>query len=128
MAPYIRLRQVCLVAPGIEPVTSDIADIMGLIVCYRDGNVADASNIYGVLAAELMVQVLKQCGNDITRDNIRKQSESIKNFKSGLLLPWIAMNTSPPHHSPTDPPQATTAPSATEVADAVVGRRLEVCL
>jgi hypothetical protein len=40
MAGYIRLRQICLVAPGIEPVTSDIADIMGLMVCYRDGNVA----------------------------------------------------------------------------------------
>jgi hypothetical protein len=40
MAPYIRLRQICLVAPSIEPITSDITDIMGLNVCYRDGNVA----------------------------------------------------------------------------------------
>jgi hypothetical protein len=40
MAGYIRLRQICLVAPHLEPVISDIADIMGLNVCYRDGNVA----------------------------------------------------------------------------------------
>jgi branched-chain amino acid transport system substrate-binding protein len=72
---------------------------------YRDGNPADASNIYGVLAAELMVQVLKQCGNDISRENIKKQAESIKNFKSGLLLPGIAMNTSPSDHAPVDQAQ-----------------------
>ena len=40
MAEYLRLRQICLVAPAIEPVVGDIADIMGLKVCYRDGNVA----------------------------------------------------------------------------------------
>ena len=40
MAGYIRLRQICLVAPQLEPAVSDIADIMGLSVCYRDGNVA----------------------------------------------------------------------------------------
>jgi hypothetical protein len=40
MASYLRLRQICLVAPRLEPVISDIAGIMGLHVCYRDGNVA----------------------------------------------------------------------------------------
>jgi hypothetical protein len=40
VASYIRLRQICLVAPHLEPVISDIAAIMGLDVCYRDGNVA----------------------------------------------------------------------------------------
>src|ERR1700689_2659403 len=40
MAPYLPLRQICLVAPRLEPVISDIAAIMGLSVCYRDGNVA----------------------------------------------------------------------------------------
>ncbi len=36
----IRLRQICLVAPKLEPVVSNIAAIMGLEVCFRDGNVA----------------------------------------------------------------------------------------
>jgi hypothetical protein len=40
MSPYLRLRQICLVAPRLEPLISDIAAIMGLRVCYRDGNVA----------------------------------------------------------------------------------------
>ena len=40
MASYLRLRQICLVAPHLEPAISDISAIMGLDVCYRDGNVA----------------------------------------------------------------------------------------
>src|SRR3954453_1864203 len=40
MASSVRLRQICLVAPHLEPVVGDIAAVMGLNVCYRDGNVA----------------------------------------------------------------------------------------
>jgi hypothetical protein len=51
---FIRLRQICLVAPHLEPVISDIADIMGLNVCYRDGNVAK----YGLENALLPVDTI----------------------------------------------------------------------
>src|SRR3954465_4305793 len=54
MAPYIRLRQICLVAPQLEPVISDISAIMGLDVCYRDGNVAK----YGLENALLPVDTI----------------------------------------------------------------------
>jgi len=54
MAPYIRLRQICLVAPHLEPVIGDIAGIMGLEVCYRDGNVAK----YGLENALLPVDTI----------------------------------------------------------------------
>ena len=54
MAEYIRLRQICLVAPAIEPVVGDIAGIMGLKVCYRDGNVAK----YGLENALLPVDTI----------------------------------------------------------------------
>ena len=67
---------------------------------YREGNVDDATNIYAYITAQTMVQVLKQCGNDMSRDNIKRQSENLKNFKPGLLLPGIAMNTSPTDHAP----------------------------
>jgi len=40
VAGYLRLRQICLVAPQLEPVISDISGIMGLDVCYRDDHVA----------------------------------------------------------------------------------------
>ena len=54
MAGYLRLRQICLVAPHLEPVIADIAAIMGLDVCYRDGNVAK----YGLENALLPVDTI----------------------------------------------------------------------
>jgi len=54
MSSYVRLRQICLVAPHLEPVISDIAAIMGLNVCYRDGNVAK----YGLENALLPVDTI----------------------------------------------------------------------
>jgi hypothetical protein len=54
MAGYMRLRQICLVAPHLEPVVSEIAGIMGLEVCYRDGNVAK----YGLENALLPVDTI----------------------------------------------------------------------
>jgi hypothetical protein len=54
MTPYLRLRQICLVAPHLEPVIPDIAAIMGLSVCYRDGNVAK----YGLENALLPVDTI----------------------------------------------------------------------
>jgi hypothetical protein len=54
MTSYLRLRQICLVAPQLEPVVPDISDIMGLNVCYRDGNVAK----YGLENALLPVDTI----------------------------------------------------------------------
>jgi hypothetical protein len=54
MASYLRLRQICLVAPHLAPVISDISEIMGLDVCYRDGNVAK----YGLENALLPVDTI----------------------------------------------------------------------
>jgi predicted enzyme related to lactoylglutathione lyase len=50
----MRLRQICLVAPNLEPVISDIAAIMGLNECFRDGNVAK----YGLENALLPVDTI----------------------------------------------------------------------
>jgi hypothetical protein len=54
MSSYLRLRQICLVAPKLEPVIADIAAIMGLAVCYRDGNVEK----YGLVNALLPVDTI----------------------------------------------------------------------
>ena len=54
MSGYLRLRQICLVAPKLEPVIADIAAIMGLAVCYRDGNVEK----YGLVNALLPVDTI----------------------------------------------------------------------
>ncbi len=62
---------------------------------YREGDPKDASNLYGYLAAQLMVQILKQCGNDLTRENVMRQAANLKNVKLPLLLPGMTINTSP---------------------------------
>ena len=52
-----------------------------------------------------MVQVLKQCGDDLTRENVMKQAANLKNFKLPLLLPGITINTSPTDFSPIEQAQ-----------------------
>ena len=59
MVGYMRLRQICLVAPQLEPVISDIAGIMDLNVCYRDGNVAK----YGLENALMPVDTILSRGS-----------------------------------------------------------------
>ncbi len=45
------------------------------------GNIADGFTVYGYSAAQTMVAVLKQCGNDLTRENLMKQAASIDDLK-----------------------------------------------
>ena len=61
---------------------------------YRDGDPKDGANLYAYLTAQTMVHILKQCGNDLTRENLMKQAASIKNLKLPLLLPGMSLNTS----------------------------------
>ena len=41
------------------------------------------------------MQVLKQCGDDLTRENVMRQAANLKDVELGMLLPGIKMNTSP---------------------------------
>jgi branched-chain amino acid transport system substrate-binding protein len=56
---------------------------------------ADASNIYAYNVARTLVQVLKQCGDNLTRESVMKQAANLKDFEPGPLLPGIKINTSP---------------------------------
>jgi ABC-type branched-subunit amino acid transport system substrate-binding protein len=67
---------------------------------FPDGNKLDASVIVGYGVAQTMVQVLKQCGDNLTRENIMKQAASLKNFRTEVLLPGITINTSPTSFAP----------------------------
>src|SRR5215216_1921683 len=51
-------------------------------------------------AAETLVQVLTQCGDDLSRENIMRQAASLRNYQSGLALPGIAINTGPADFHP----------------------------
>jgi branched-chain amino acid transport system substrate-binding protein len=61
---------------------------------YPEANRTDASVIYGYTVAQTMVQVLKQCGDDLTRENVMKQAADLKNLNLGALLPGVTINTS----------------------------------
>ena len=60
---------------------------------FPDGDKTNNNNIYGYATAQTMVQVLKQCGDDLTRENVMKQAANLRNFSSEVLLPDIRINT-----------------------------------
>jgi ABC-type branched-subunit amino acid transport system substrate-binding protein len=67
---------------------------MTFIEKYMPGaNIADANLVYGYAAAQTMVQVLKQAGDDLTRENVMKQAASLKDFSPDTTLPGIKVNT-----------------------------------
>jgi hypothetical protein len=67
---------------------------------FPEANKIDGSVIVGYGVAQTMVQVLKQCGDDLTRENVMKQAASLKDFRTEVLLPGIKINTSPSHFAP----------------------------
>ncbi len=62
--------------------------------------IVDANASYGFSAAGTMVQVLKQCGDDLSRENIMKQAANIKDLQLPLMLPGQKINTAPDNFSP----------------------------
>jgi branched-chain amino acid transport system substrate-binding protein len=62
--------------------------------------VNDANAAYALGAAGTMAQVLKQCGADLSRENVMKQAANLKDLELPLLLPGMRINTSPTNFSP----------------------------
>ena len=62
---------------------------------YPEGDKNSSFNSYGYSTAQLMVHVLKQCGDDLTRENVLKQATNLKNVELDLALPGILGNTTP---------------------------------
>ena len=61
---------------------------------------ADIFGAYAIGAAATMVQVLKQCGDDLSRANIMRHATNITNFHAPMLMPGIAISTSPNNYNP----------------------------
>jgi branched-chain amino acid transport system substrate-binding protein len=62
---------------------------------YPDGDKDSSFNSYGYMTSQLMIHVLKACGDNLTRENVLKQATSLKNVQLDLLLPGITVNTTP---------------------------------
>ena len=67
---------------------------------FPEGNRIDANLMYGYTVAQGLVHVLKNCGDNLTRENIMKQAASIQNLELGGLLPGIKVNTSATDFAP----------------------------
>lgn len=72
---------------------------------YPEGALDDVFNAYAYNVAIALVHVLKQCGNDLSRENVMRQAASLKNLELPLLLPGIKLNTSPTDHAPIEQAQ-----------------------
>ena len=67
---------------------------------YPAGDLNDGSNIYGYTVARTLEQVLKQCGDNLTRENVMKQAASMKGHYIDTLLPGITITTSDNDYAP----------------------------
>jgi len=61
---------------------------------FPEGDKTSSFPVYGYTVAQTLVQVLKQCGDNLTRENVMKQAANLKNLNLPLLLPGITINTS----------------------------------
>ena len=62
---------------------------------YPDGDKDSSFNTYGYSTTQLLIHVLKQCGDDLTRENVMKQATNLKDVQLDLALPGIVGSTTP---------------------------------
>jgi branched-chain amino acid transport system substrate-binding protein len=62
---------------------------------YPEGNIAEQHNVVAYTSAFMMAHVLKQCGDDLTRDTVLRHATNMRNLEVPLLLPGIKVNNSP---------------------------------
>jgi ABC-type branched-subunit amino acid transport system substrate-binding protein len=67
---------------------------------FPEGDKLDNGTIVGYGVAQTLVQVLKQCGDNLTRENVMKQAASLRDFRTEVLLPGIKINTGPDDFAP----------------------------
>ena len=67
---------------------------------YPEGNRIDGGLMYAYNSAQTLVQVLKQCGDNLTRENVMKQAASLTDFTTATMLPGIKIKTSAADFAP----------------------------
>jgi branched-chain amino acid transport system substrate-binding protein len=67
---------------------------------FPEGDKSSSFTVYAYATAQSFIQVIKQCGDELTRENVMKQATNLKNFEVGLLLPGIKINTGPNDYFP----------------------------
>jgi branched-chain amino acid transport system substrate-binding protein len=67
---------------------------------YPGGDLKDSGNVSGYGNAQTLVQVLKQCGDNLTRENVMKQAANLKDLQLNVMLPGIKITTGPADFAP----------------------------
>jgi branched-chain amino acid transport system substrate-binding protein len=67
---------------------------------FPDGDRSDSGTVTGHASAQTMLQVLQQCGDELTRANIMKHAANLRGLELSMLLPGITVNTGPADFSP----------------------------
>ena len=65
-----------------------------------DGDLADGGYVAAYGSVQSMLQTLKQCGDNLSRENIMKQATSLKDQYIPTLIPGITVNTGPKNYHP----------------------------
>jgi branched-chain amino acid transport system substrate-binding protein len=81
-----------------DPGYKAFAEFVGKYLTPKD--LTDANAVYGFGTSATLVQVLKQCGNDLSRENVMRQAANLKDLVFEMGLPGIKINTSPDNFSP----------------------------
>ena len=81
-----------------DPATKDYMAFMQRY--YPEADPLDTQNVVGYISAEALVQVLKQSGDDLTRENVMRQAAGFKDVELPMMLPGIKLNTSPTDYTP----------------------------
>jgi branched-chain amino acid transport system substrate-binding protein len=91
-----------------DPTDSDWKDDAGLgewrafmAKYYPEGDLTDRNTLYGYGSAKALEQVLRQCGDDLTRENVMRQAANL-DFEIGAYLPGVRIKTSPTDFIPID--------------------------
>lgn len=80
-----------------------IRDFLAFMAKYMpQTDISDVWCVQGYTYAQNLVNVLKQCGNDLTRENLMHQATNMKDVELPLLLPGLKVNTSPDNFFPVD--------------------------
>ena len=69
---------------------------------YPQGNTADVMNVIGYSMAQTLVQVLRQCGGDLTRENVMRQAARLNDLELPMLLPGVRIDTAANDFAPLD--------------------------
>jgi len=87
----------------LEPHSKEDPAVRAFLECMEkynpDASLRDANNLYGYEVAQTLVEVLKKCGDDLTRANVMKQAASL-DLELGMLRPGIRITTSPTDYQP----------------------------